>query len=108
MGVLAAVLSPVCLWRLAMLSALVWPFMSSSNTVRKGPAFGLAAIFAVVLLASLGWMFKPQTLVSATEAVPVKPVAAGEEQKTGNTGEIPPTVTVSPRWIKSTSKTLIS
>jgi quinate dehydrogenase (quinone) len=66
---------------LALLSALVWPYMSKATVVRKGAAWGLAAILAAVLLASLGWMFKPQALVSATEAVPVKPVAAGEEQK---------------------------
>jgi quinate dehydrogenase (quinone) len=38
-------------------------------------------VLAVVLLVSFGWMFKSQPLVSASEAVPVKPVAAGEQQK---------------------------
>lgn len=38
-------------------------------------------MLAVVLLVSFGWMFKSQPLVSASEAVPVKPVAAGEQQK---------------------------
>jgi glucose dehydrogenase len=33
------------------------------------------------MLVSLGWMFKPQTLVAANEPVPVKPVAPGEQQK---------------------------
>lgn len=66
---------------LAFLCALIWPFMSAAQPAKKGPAFSLAAVIAVVLLASIGGMFKPQTLVSATEAVPVKPVAAGEEQK---------------------------
>ena len=66
---------------LAFLCALVWPFMAAAQPTKKGPAFSLAAVIAVVLLASVGGMFKPQTLVSATEAVPVKPVAAGKEQK---------------------------
>lgn len=65
---------------LALLSALVWPFFSV-NATKKGPAFGLAAALAVVLAVSFGWMFKAQPLVSATEEVPVKPVAAGEQQK---------------------------
>lgn len=66
---------------LAFLCALVWPFMSTAQPAKKGLPFALAAVIAVALLASIGGMFKPQTLVSATEAVPVKPVAAGEEQK---------------------------
>ena len=66
---------------LAFLCALVWPFMSAAQPAKKGLPFTLAAVIAVALLASIGGMFKPQTLVSATEAVPVKPVAAGEEQK---------------------------
>ena len=66
---------------LAFLCALVWPFMSTAQPAKKGLPFTLAAVIAVALLASIGGMFKPQTLVSATEAVPVKPVAAGEEQK---------------------------
>lgn len=65
---------------LAFLAALVWPFLSR-QPANKGPAFGLAAVLAVVLLGSFGWMFKSQPLVSASEAVPVKPVAAGEQQK---------------------------
>ncbi|HED1418623.1 TPA: PQQ-binding-like beta-propeller repeat protein [Kluyvera georgiana] len=66
---------------LAFLCALVWPFMSANQPAKKVLPFGLAAVIAVALLASVGGMFKPQTLVSATEAVPVKPVTAGEEQK---------------------------
>jgi len=66
---------------LTFLCALVWPFMSAAQPAKKGLPFTLAAVIAVALLASIGGMFKPQTLVSATEAVPVKPVAAGEEQK---------------------------
>ena len=66
---------------LAFLCALVWPFMSTAQPAKKGLPFGLAAVIAVALLASVGGMFKPQTLVSATEAVPVKPVTPGEEQK---------------------------
>nr|VUD32127.1 glucose dehydrogenase [Raoultella sp. NCTC 9187] len=65
---------------LALLSALVWPFLSAKATA-KGPVFGLAAALAVVLAVSFGWMFRAQPLVSATEEVPVKPVAAGEQQK---------------------------
>ncbi len=56
------------------------PYLSR-QPAKKGPSFGLAAVLAVVLLVSFGWMFKSQPLVSASEAVPVKPVAAGEQQK---------------------------
>ncbi|KLQ37360.1 glucose dehydrogenase [Enterobacter cloacae subsp. dissolvens] len=69
---------------LAFLCALVWPYLRAANRetpVKKGPAFGVAALLAVAMLVSLGWMFKPQTLVAANEPVPVKPVAAGEQQK---------------------------
>lgn len=69
---------------LAFLCALVWPFLRAANAsapVNKAPAFGVAAVLAVLMLASLGWMFKPQTLVAANEPVPVKPVAPGEQQK---------------------------
>lgn len=65
---------------LAFLSALVWPFLSAQPK-RKAPAFSLAAVIAVVLLVSAGGMFHTQTLVSADEPVPVKPVAPGEAQK---------------------------
>ena len=65
---------------LAFLCALVWPFLSR-QPAKKGPAFGLAAVIAVALLVSFAWMFKSQPLVSASEAVPVKPVAADEQQK---------------------------
>ncbi len=50
-------------------------------TGEKGPAYGVAAVLAVALAVSFGWMFKSAPLVSATEAVPVKPVAPGEQQK---------------------------
>lgn len=66
---------------LAFLCAIIWPFLSVSPQAKKGPAFGLAAVIAVVLLASMGGMFKTHTLVSAEEEVPVKPVAASEQQK---------------------------
>ncbi|MDU4431423.1 MAG: membrane-bound PQQ-dependent dehydrogenase, glucose/quinate/shikimate family, partial [Pluralibacter gergoviae] len=66
---------------LALLSAVVWPYLAAGQPGRKGPAFGVAAVLAVLLLVSFGWMFKPQTLVSASEPVPVKPVAPGSEQK---------------------------
>ncbi|WP_336852896.1 glucose/quinate/shikimate family membrane-bound PQQ-dependent dehydrogenase [Pseudescherichia vulneris] len=63
---------------LAFLAALLWPFLTASTN--KKPAFGLAGVIALVLLVSAGWMFKPQTLVTANEAVPVKPVAEGSQQ----------------------------
>ncbi len=65
---------------LAFLAALVWPFLASPPA-KKGPAYGVAAVLAVALAVSFGWMFKSEPLVSATEAVPVKPVAPGEQQK---------------------------
>ncbi len=55
-------------------------------TGEKGPAYGVAAVLAVALAVSFGWMFKSAPLVSATEAVPVKPVAPGEQQKMGALG----------------------
>ncbi|WAH52865.1 glucose/quinate/shikimate family membrane-bound PQQ-dependent dehydrogenase [Pseudescherichia vulneris] len=63
---------------LALLAALLWPFLTASTN--KKPAFGLAAVIALVLLVSAGWMFKPQTLVTANEDVPVQPVAKGSQQ----------------------------
>lgn len=63
---------------LALLAALLWPFLTASTY--KKPAFGLAAVIALVLLVSAGWMFKPQTLVTANEDVPVQPVAKGSQQ----------------------------
>ena len=63
---------------LALLAALLWPFLTASTN--KKPAFGLAAVIALVLLVSAGWMFKPQTLVTADEDVPVQPVAKGSQQ----------------------------
>ena len=65
---------------LAFLAALVWPFFATPPA-KKGPAYGVAAVLAVALAVSFGWMFKSEPLVSATEAVPVKPVAPGEQQK---------------------------
>jgi quinate dehydrogenase (quinone) len=92
---------------LALLSALVWPYLSAQPT-KKGPAFGLAAVLAVVLAASFGWMFKSQPLVSATQAVPVKPVAPGEQQKNwehwGNTthgDRLPPSTRLTNRTLTS-------
>ena len=63
---------------LAFLAALLWPFLTA--TTNKKPAFGLAAAIALALLVSAGWMFKPQTLVTANEDVPVQPVAKGSQQ----------------------------
>ncbi|WP_312226729.1 glucose/quinate/shikimate family membrane-bound PQQ-dependent dehydrogenase [Pseudescherichia sp.] len=63
---------------LAFLAALLWPFMTTSGS--KKPAFGVAAVIALALLVSAGWMFKPQTLVTANEEVPVQPVAKGSQQ----------------------------
>ncbi|STT73137.1 glucose dehydrogenase [Klebsiella pneumoniae] len=74
---------------LAFLAALVWPFLASPPA-KKGPAYGVAAVLAVALAVSFGWMFKSAPLVSATEAVPVKPVAQANSRKTGRTGVTPP------------------
>ncbi|WP_312209824.1 glucose/quinate/shikimate family membrane-bound PQQ-dependent dehydrogenase [Pseudescherichia sp.] len=63
---------------LAFLAALLWPFLTASEN--KKPAFGVAAVIALALLVSAGWMFKPQTLVTANEEVPVQPVAKGSQQ----------------------------
>ncbi|MCT4703981.1 glucose/quinate/shikimate family membrane-bound PQQ-dependent dehydrogenase [Enterobacteriaceae bacterium H20N1] len=69
---------------LAFLAAIAWPILRAANTsapVKKAPAYGIAAILAVCMLVSAGWMFVPQVQVAATEDVPVKPVSAGDEQK---------------------------
>ncbi|MGP3011551.1 glucose/quinate/shikimate family membrane-bound PQQ-dependent dehydrogenase [Serratia marcescens] len=65
---------------LAFLCAIAWPLMPG-HSAKKGPAFGLAAILAIGLGVSFGWMFRSQPLVSATKTIPVFPVAAGEQQK---------------------------
>lgn len=77
---------------LAFLCAIVWPFMRAANhnAPNKAPAFGVAAVLAVVMLVSLGWMFKPQTLVVANEPVPVKPVAPVRSRKLGALGQYHP------------------
>jgi len=47
---------------LAFLAAIVWPYLRGADRpVNKAPAFGIAAVLAVVMLVSFGWMFKPQT-----------------------------------------------
>jgi quinate dehydrogenase (quinone) len=69
---------------LAFLSALAWPILRAANSaspVKKAPAYGIAAILAVCMLVSAGWMFVPQVQVAATEDVPVKPVAPADAQK---------------------------
>jgi Glucose dehydrogenase len=93
---------------LAFLCAVVWPYLRAAQRgtpVAKAPAFGIAAVLAVAMLASLGWMFKPQTLVAANEAVPVKPVAPAKSKRTGSTGATPPTAIASPRSTRLTSRT---
>ncbi|MDR8434426.1 membrane-bound PQQ-dependent dehydrogenase, glucose/quinate/shikimate family, partial [Acinetobacter baumannii] len=47
---------------LAFLAALVWPFLASPPA-KKGPAYGVAAVLAVALAVSFGWMFKSAPLV---------------------------------------------
>lgn len=92
---------------LAFLCAIVWPFLRAANhsAANKAPAFGVAVVLALAMLVSLGWMFKPQTLVAANEPFRLNPSHPASSKRTGSTGAIPPTATVSPRWIRSTSKT---
>lgn len=69
---------------LAFLSAIAWPILRAAKStapVKKGPAYGIAALLAVCMLVSAGWMFVPQVQVAANEDVPVKPVAPDEVQK---------------------------
>lgn len=69
---------------LAFLAAIAWPILRAAKStvpVKKGPAYGIAALLAVCMLVSAGWMFVPQVQVAAREDVPVKPVAPDEVQK---------------------------
>lgn len=69
---------------LAFLAAIAWPILRTANgvaTVKKAPAYGIAAVLAVCMLVSAGWMFVPQVQVAAKEDVPVKPVTPAEAQK---------------------------
>ncbi len=69
---------------LAFLAAIAWPILRAAKStapVKKGPAYGIAALLAVCMLVSAGWMFVPQVQVAANEDVPVKPVAPDEVQK---------------------------
>ncbi|WP_455424498.1 glucose/quinate/shikimate family membrane-bound PQQ-dependent dehydrogenase [Dryocola sp. LX212] len=69
---------------LAFLAAIAWPILRAANgaaTVKKAPAYGIAAVLAVCMLVSAGWMFVPQVQVAAKEDVPVKPVTPAEAQK---------------------------
>ncbi|OAT32319.1 quinate/shikimate dehydrogenase [Buttiauxella brennerae ATCC 51605] len=69
---------------LAFLAAIAWPILRaarSSAPVKKAPAYSLAALLAVCMLVSAGWMFVPQVQVAANEEVPVKPVTPDEVQK---------------------------
>ena len=68
---------------LAFAAGLAFP---RQPTGEKGPAYGVAAVLAVALAVSFGWMFKSAPLVSATEAVPVKPVAPANSRKLGALG----------------------
>ena len=72
---------------LAFLCAIVWPFLRAANhrAANKAPAFGVAAVLAVAML--------------------VSPSPPASSKRTGRTGVIPPTATVSPRWTRLTSKT---
>lgn len=67
---------------LAFLAALLWPFMRAQRSVKpvNKSAFGVAAILAVVLLASVGGMFKTWNVIAPTESITVKAVKSGSEQ----------------------------
>ncbi|GJL34111.1 quinate dehydrogenase [Enterobacter hormaechei] len=67
---------------LAFLAALLWPFMRAQQSVKpvNKSAFGVAAILAVVLLASVVGMFKTWNVIAPTESVTVKAVQSGSEQ----------------------------
>ena len=53
----------------------------SRQPAKKGRRLAWQRCWRWPALVSFGWMFQLQPLVSASEAVPVKPVAAGEQQK---------------------------
>jgi len=68
---------------LALLAALLWPLLRAQQraTPLRKSSFSLAGVLAVLLLVSAGGMFKTWNVIAPTEAVPVKPVAAGTAQQ---------------------------
>ncbi|CAI1952290.1 glucose/quinate/shikimate family membrane-bound PQQ-dependent dehydrogenase [Serratia fonticola] len=68
---------------LAFLAALAYPWLKkrAGHRVRGFVSYSLAGLLAVALVAGFGYTFVPTPLVAAKEDIPVKPVAAGSEQK---------------------------
>lgn len=68
---------------LAFLAALAYPWLKkrAGHPVRGSVSYSLAGLLAVALVAGFGYTFVPTPLVAAKEDIPVKPVAAGSEQK---------------------------
>ncbi|NYA45605.1 glucose/quinate/shikimate family membrane-bound PQQ-dependent dehydrogenase [Serratia fonticola] len=68
---------------LAFLAALAYPWLKkrAGHPVRGFVSYSLAGLLAVALVAGFGYTFVPTPLVAAKEDIPVKPVAAGSEQK---------------------------
>ncbi|TQI79845.1 quinate dehydrogenase (quinone) [Serratia fonticola] len=68
---------------LAFLAALAYPWLKkrAGHPINGSLSYVLAGVLAVALVAGFGYTFVPAPLVAAKEDVPVKPVAAGSEQK---------------------------
>ncbi|UJD92074.1 membrane-bound PQQ-dependent dehydrogenase, glucose/quinate/shikimate family (plasmid) [Rahnella aquatilis] len=69
---------------LAFLVALIYPLLKARTglVTRKAPAFSVAAVLAVALIAAFANTFVPTPIIStADDQVPVKPVEKGAEQK---------------------------
>lgn len=68
---------------LAFLVALAYPFLKkrAGREGTKTASYSLAGLMAVALVAGFGYTFVPAPIISASEDIPVKPVAPGTEQK---------------------------
>lgn len=68
---------------LALLACICWPWVSRyrrQSALHLGPAWSLAAVLLVALLASLAAMFTPHNVITAHQPVKVEPVAPGQQQ----------------------------
>jgi glucose dehydrogenase len=91
---------------LAFLAALLWPFMRARQTVKpvNKSAFSVAAILAVLLLVSIGGMFKTWNVISQPSRLPLNRFSLAVNSTTGSTGAIPPMAIDLRRLTRSTNR----